>query len=88
MQLRQAFQYLCHYGANMPQSTTAVLLFKILLRIMELSDNPLSLKQGALNVVNQIVSISWFDWRDIKVLFIERRRRKKKSQLITFNRKK
>ncbi|KAL4206758.1 Fanconi anemia protein FANCD2, partial [Rhizopus microsporus] len=65
-QLRQAFQYLCHYGANMPQSTTAVLLFKILLRIMELSDNPLSLKQGALSVVNQIVSTSWFDWRDIK----------------------
>lgn len=72
----------------MPQSTTAVLLFKILLRIMELSDNPLSLKQGALSVVNQIVSTSWFDWRDIKVLFIERRSKKKKSQLITFNRKK
>lgn len=72
----------------MPQSTTAVLLFKILLRIMELSDNPLSLKQGALSVVNQIVSTSWFDWRDIKVLFIERRSRKKKSQLIISNRKK
>lgn len=72
----------------MPQSTTAVLLFKILLRIMELSDNPLSLKQGALSVVNQIVSTSWFDWRDIKVLFIERRSKKKKSQLIISNRKK
>ncbi|KAG1473756.1 hypothetical protein G6F56_000766 [Rhizopus delemar] len=66
IQIQQAFQYLSHYGENMPQSVTAVLLFKTLLRLMELSDNHISLKQGASTVAAQIVSTSWFDWLDIK----------------------
>lgn len=65
--LRQAFQYLCNYGESMPQSVTAVLLFKTLLRLMELSNNHINLRQGALAVVSRITSTSWFDWRDIKV---------------------
>ncbi|KAG1141804.1 hypothetical protein G6F37_006431 [Rhizopus arrhizus] len=66
IQLRQAFQYLSNYGESMPQSVTAVLLFKTLLRLMEISNNHINLRQGALAVVSRITSTSWFDWRDIK----------------------
>lgn len=61
---KQAFEYLSNYIVGIPKATTAVLLYKILLRFMVLFsdiDN-----KYALRVVNQIVSTDWFDWRDIQ----------------------
>ncbi|KAI9258491.1 Fanconi anemia protein FancD2 nuclease-domain-containing protein [Sporodiniella umbellata] len=65
-QNRHAFQYLSNYGESMPQSATAVILFKTLLRLIELSNSHTSLRQGALVVATHIVSTPWYDWRDIK----------------------
>ncbi|KAI8640921.1 Fanconi anaemia protein FancD2 nuclease-domain-containing protein [Parasitella parasitica] len=61
---QQAFEYLSNYIVGIPKATTAVLLYKILLRFMALF-NVIDNKY-ALNVVNQIVSTDWFDWRDIQ----------------------
>ncbi|KAK4518683.1 uncharacterized protein ATC70_008905 [Mucor velutinosus] len=61
---KQAFEYLSNYIVGIPKATTAVLLYKILLRFMALFndiDNTY-----ALRVVNHIVSTDWFDWRDIQ----------------------
>ncbi|GAN01786.1 Fanconi anemia, complementation group D2 isoform X2 [Mucor ambiguus] len=61
---KQAFEYLSNYITGIPKATTAVLLYKILLRCMALFndiDNTY-----ALRVVNHIVSTDWFDWRDIQ----------------------
>ncbi|KAL7326472.1 hypothetical protein PS15p_208812 [Mucor circinelloides] len=61
---KQAFEYLSNYIVGIPKATTAVLLYKILLRFMVLFsdiDNKYTLR-----VVNQIVSTDWFDWRDIQ----------------------
>ncbi|KAL9550499.1 hypothetical protein MBANPS3_004705 [Mucor bainieri] len=61
---KQAFEYLSNYILGIPKATTAVLLYKILLRFMALFndiDNTY-----ALRVVNHIVSTDWFDWRDIQ----------------------
>ncbi|CEP15345.1 hypothetical protein [Parasitella parasitica] len=61
---QQAFEYLSNYIVGIPKATTAVLLYKILLRFKALFsdiDNKYALK-----VVNQIVSTDWFDWRDIQ----------------------
>ncbi|OBZ85627.1 Fanconi anemia group D2 protein [Choanephora cucurbitarum] len=63
----QAFHYLSQFGNNMPQAKTAVLLFKILQRLMTLSEQSSDqVKRDALGVVKQIISTSWFDWRDIR----------------------
>lgn len=68
VELEQAFQYLSNFSDCIPQSTTAVVLFKILQRLMLVSDqNSTQLKNNALKVVKKINSTSWFDWRDIKV---------------------
>lgn len=61
---KYAFEYLSNYIIGISKATTAVLLYKILLRLMALFsdiDNTY-----ALRVVNQIVSTDWFDWRDIQ----------------------
>lgn len=61
---KQAFEYLSNYILGIPKATTAVLLYKILLRFMALFndiDNTY-----ALRVVNHIVATDWFDWRDIQ----------------------
>lgn len=61
---KQAFEYLSNYIVGIPKATTAVLLYKILLRFMALFsdiDNTY-----ALRVVNHIVATDWFDWRDIQ----------------------
>ncbi|KAI8054182.1 Fanconi anaemia protein FancD2 nuclease-domain-containing protein [Gilbertella persicaria] len=65
--LQQAFRYLSQFGNSIPQSTTAVLLFKILQRLMTFSGQAsANLKRDALGVVKQIISTGWFDWRDIR----------------------
>lgn len=67
-EFEQAFYYLSQFGNNMPQAKTAVLLFKILQRLMTLSDQKsVRVRRDVLGVVKQIISTSWFDWRDIKV---------------------
>jgi hypothetical protein len=66
-ELAQAFQYLSQYRDNIPESKTALLLFKILQRVMTLSENPTLLRKTTLKVVDQIIKTEWFDWRNIKV---------------------
>lgn len=61
---KQAFEYLSNYIVGIPKATTAVLLYKILLRFMVLFSDIDS--KYTLRVVNQIVSTDWFDWRDIQ----------------------
>ncbi|KAI9470627.1 MAG: Fanconi anemia protein FancD2 nuclease-domain-containing protein [Benjaminiella poitrasii] len=71
VELEEAFQYLSNYGAEMPQATSAVLLFKTLQRLMSFSEGDeasasAGMKQDTLKVVEQIITTPWFDWRDIK----------------------
>ncbi|KAI8384780.1 Fanconi anaemia protein FANCD2 [Radiomyces spectabilis] len=62
----EAFQYLCRFGENMPQAQTAVVLFKLLERLRELSGDIVELSSGGHKVVQGILSTDWFDWRNIK----------------------
>lgn len=66
--LDQACQYLAQYGETIPQASTALLLFNILRRIAFFSESPAVLRSTSLLVVNQIIRVDWFDWRDIKVI--------------------
>ncbi|KAI9312717.1 Fanconi anaemia protein FANCD2, partial [Dichotomocladium elegans] len=61
---QEAFKYLARYGDNMQQASTAVTLFKTLLRIMEITHT--SFKPHAHAVVSRILTTDWFDWRNIK----------------------
>ncbi|KAI9475361.1 Fanconi anemia protein FancD2 nuclease-domain-containing protein [Zychaea mexicana] len=64
--VREVFKYLAHFSNNIPDATTAIVLYKTLMRVMVLSDNDPALKVGAHQVVTRILATDWFDWRDIK----------------------
>lgn len=64
---QEAFKYLARFSDNMPEATTAVTLFKTLMRIKELSGAGDSLRSNAHSVVTGILKEDWFDWRNIKV---------------------
>ncbi|KAI7882271.1 hypothetical protein K492DRAFT_145306 [Lichtheimia hyalospora FSU 10163] len=63
---QEAFKYLARFSDNMPEASTAVVLFKTLMRIRELSEAGDSLKSNAHSVVTGILKEDWFDWRNIK----------------------
>lgn len=67
-EIKQAFQYLSNFSENIPQATTAVLLFKVIQRLMVLTEESgvADVKEEALRTAKQIMTTNWFDWRDIK----------------------
>ncbi|KAI8874525.1 hypothetical protein K501DRAFT_281242, partial [Backusella circina FSU 941] len=65
-QLERAAHYLAIYSVNVPQFSTATVLFKILLQIMSFARDKSALKKDAVKVVNAILSTGWSDWRENK----------------------
>ncbi|KAL0093289.1 Fanconi anemia protein FANCD2 [Phycomyces blakesleeanus] len=70
--IQDAFTYLSRFGDNMMEARPSVDLSKILIRMMALSDNPSSMKPGALAAINRILSTNWLDRITIKkdILFL------------------